>query len=113
VLRTYADLPVLYRYMARADAQMGRQLPGLVRGSSLRLEAVHAHTTVLASLPEAWAARLEEVETAVRQSTKAGQGHVTLTELDVWIEGLHESEASGRFLYSETAYITTATSPRC
>ena len=34
VLRTYAELPVLYRHMAAADAQMGRRLPGLVRRST-------------------------------------------------------------------------------
>ena len=40
VLLTYAQLPVLYRYMAAADAQMGRRLPGLVRRSGLQLDSV-------------------------------------------------------------------------
>ncbi len=62
VLRTYAELPVLYRHMAAADAQMGRRLPGLVRRSPLQLDSVRAHTTVVVpSLSEATTARLAEV----------------------------------------------------
>ncbi len=58
VLLTYAQLPVLYRYMAAADAQMGRRLPGLVRRSGLQLGVVEAHTTVVPSLSGAAALRL-------------------------------------------------------
>jgi SAM-dependent methyltransferase len=108
VLLTYAEPPVLYRHMAVADAQMGRRLPGLVRCSPLHLETVQAHTTVLPSLPEAWVARLAEVVASVRRSAGFGLGHVEIDELEEWTDQLHAAEASGDFLFSETAYLVTA-----
>ncbi len=108
VLRTYAELPVLYRHMAAADAQMGRRLPGLVRRSPLQLDSVRAHTTVVPSLSEATTARLAEVAASVRRSAGRGLGHVTLAELEEWTGQLQVAEAGGDFLFSETAYLVTA-----
>ena len=109
VLLTYAELPVLYRYMATADAQMGRRLAGLVRHSTLHLESVRAHTTVLPTLAEAQAARLAEVAMAVARSAHRDLGHVTVAELETWTEQLQAAERDGNFLFSETAYLLTAT----
>lgn len=109
VLLTYAELPVLYRHMATADAQMGRRLVGLVRRSPLHLHKVEAHTTVLLSLREAWEVRLGEVVASVRRSAARGRGHVTGAELEVWIDQLKAAEEGGEFLYSETAYLLVAT----
>ncbi len=108
VLLTYAELPVLYRHMAAADAQMGRRLPGLVRRSGLRLEDVDAHTTVVSSLSEAAAVRLEEVERAVRRSANAERGHVTVAELEDWMAQLHAAQDAGDFLFAETAFLVSA-----
>jgi ubiquinone/menaquinone biosynthesis C-methylase UbiE len=109
VLLTYAELPVLYRHMATADAQMGRRLAGLVRRSSLQLETVRAHTTVLPTLAEAQAARLTEVAMAVERSARGGLGHVTVAEIQTWTDQLEAAERDGDFLFSETAYLLTAT----
>lgn len=81
VLLTYAELPARYRHMGSADAQMGRRLLGLVRRSPLHLQTVQAYTTVLASLREAWEARLAEVAFSVRRSAGRGLGHVSDAEL--------------------------------
>ncbi len=108
VLLTYAELPVLYRHMAAADAQMGRRLPGLVRRSGLQLEDVEAHTTVVPSLSEAAAVRLEEIERAVRRSANAGRGHVTVAELEDWMAQLHAAQDAGDFLFAETAFLVSA-----
>ena len=109
VLLTYAELPVLYRHMATADAQMGRRLAGLVRRSPLQLETVRAHTTVFPFLAEARAARLAEVVMAVRRSARRGVGHVTVAEIEAWTDQLQAAERDGDFLFSETAYLLTAT----
>lgn len=109
VLLTYAQLPVLYRHMAAADPQMGRRLPGLVRHSPLHLTAVQAHTTVTTALEGAALARTREIEAAVRRSARRGLGHVDPAELDRWTEELHAADAAGDFLFSETAYLLTAT----
>ncbi|MCK9922008.1 methyltransferase domain-containing protein [Frankia sp. AgPm24] len=111
VLLTYAELPVPYQHMAAADPQTGRRLPGLIRRSPLHLEAVHAHTTVVATLPEAMDLRLREVHTAVRRSTERGLGHVTTKETDAWLDQLHAAETTGDFLFSETAFVVTASRP--
>ncbi len=111
MLLTYAELPVLYRHMATADAQMGRRLAGLVRRSPLSLETVRAFTTVLPSLAEAQAARLAEVVMAVRRGAMRGLGHVTVAEIETWTEQLQAAERDGGFLFSETAYLLTATAP--
>ncbi|WP_018504208.1 methyltransferase domain-containing protein [Parafrankia discariae] len=111
VLLTYAELPVLYRHMAAADPQMGRRLAGLVRRSPLRLESVHAHTTVLSTLSEATTLRLGEVAVAVRRSARRGLGHVTVGEVDEWQEQLRSADATGEFFFSETAFVVTASRP--
>ncbi len=112
VLLTYAQLPALYRYMATADAQMGRRLPGLVRRSRLQLDSIEAHTTVVPSLSGAAAVRLEEVTRTVRRSAAAGRGHVTEAELDRWTAELHAAQDAGDFLFAETAFLVTAAQAR-
>ena len=112
VLLTYAQLPVLYRYMAAAEPQMGRRLPGLVRRSALQLQSVEAHTTVETSLTGAAVTRLTEVAQAVRRSANAGLGHVTLAELEEWDAQLHAAQDAGEFLFAETAFLVTAVRPR-
>jgi ubiquinone/menaquinone biosynthesis C-methylase UbiE len=111
VLLTYAELPVVYQHMAAADPRTGRRLPGLVRRSPLRLDAVHAHTTVITMLPQALDVRLREVHTAVRRSAERGQGHVSTAEADAWLDQMHTAEATGDFLFSETAFVVTASRP--
>jgi hypothetical protein len=111
VLLTYAELPVRYRYMAAADAQTGRRLPGLVRRSPLRLESVEAHTTVVPALSEAADLRLTEVTNAARRCAEQGLGHVTEAEIDEWAGQLRAAEAAGDFMFSETAFVVTAVRP--
>jgi hypothetical protein len=64
---------------------------------------------VVTSLPEAWTARLVEVTASVRRSAERGLGHVSAGELQDWIAQLHAAEAHGEFVFSETAYLVTAT----
>ncbi|CAO5186180.1 Methyltransferase type 11 [Frankia sp. AiPs1] len=111
VLRTYAELPVPYPHMAATDPQTGRRLAGLVRRGPLRLDTVHAHTTVIPTLPEALAHRLREVHTAVRRCAARGRGEVTPAEADAWCDELYAAEATGDFLFSETAFLVTAHRP--
>jgi SAM-dependent methyltransferase len=111
VLLTYAQLPVLYCHMAAADPQTGRRHAGLVRRSPLRLDSIQAHTAVVPTLPEAMALRLREVHTAVRRSAERALGHVTTGEADAWLGQLHAAETAGYFLFSETAFVVTASKP--
>ena len=112
VLLTYAQLPVLYRYMAAAEPQMGRRLPGLVRRSALQLQSVETHTTVETSLTGAAVTPLDEVAQAVRRSADAGLGHVTPAELEEWVAQLHAAQDAGEFLFADTAFLVTAVRPR-
>jgi hypothetical protein len=45
---------------------------------------------------------------AVRSSAAAGLGHVTTTELDLWLEDLDRQRERGTFFVSETAYLVDA-----
>lgn len=105
ILRTYAELPVLYANMAAADPWMGRRLPGIVRSSPLRLESVHAHTTTVSTLADATRTRLGEVTEAVRRSAAAGHGYVEVGEIDEWQDQLRSADLDGSFLFSETAFV--------
>lgn len=45
----------------------------------------------------------------MRRSAYRGLGHVTLAELEEWTGELEAAQADGDFLFSETAYLLTAT----
>ncbi|OAA29605.1 methyltransferase family protein [Frankia sp. EI5c] len=109
VLRTYAELPVRYRHMATCDPWMGRRLAGLVRNSRLSLESVRAFVTVHTNLPDAAEVRLEEVAAAARQAAARGLGYVTPEEVEHWRDQLRAADETGHFLFSETAFVVTAT----
>jgi SAM-dependent methyltransferase len=108
LLLTYAELPVRYQYMAAADGQLGRRLPGLVRRAPLRLESVEAHTAVVPALTGAAARRLAEVAAVARRCAARGVGHVATAEVDDWERQLLAAADGGTFLFAETAFVVLA-----
>jgi SAM-dependent methyltransferase len=109
VCQTYADLPVLYSGMAHADAQMGRRLLGLVRRSPLAFVEVSVHVTVETELAGAALARVSEMAASVGRSARHGLGSVSEHDVQRWLQDLQAAQDGGDFLFSETAYLVSAT----
>lgn len=108
VLRTYCELPVLYRFMQHADSQMGRQLPGLLRTCGFTVAKVVPHVQVELRLAGSAAARITEIAWSVRSAISAGTSRVTEAEVSAWLEDLGDLDDSGNFFFSETAYVALA-----
>jgi len=100
-VQTYCDLPILYRFMRQADAQMGRKLPGLVKRCGFALVDVRPHVTVETSLTGAAARRIEEMAWSVRRAIRLQQAGLTEHEVQQWLDGLLEQDAKSDFFFSE------------
>jgi ubiquinone/menaquinone biosynthesis C-methylase UbiE len=103
VMAAYADSA--QPWMDHVDGHMGRKLPGLVRQSALRLEAVRIHTSAAVELEGDALARLDEIVTALTVSPVCELSPAYVT---AWRADVDELAASGHFFFLEPTIIVTA-----
>lgn len=109
LLRTYCELPVLYRFMQQADAQMGRQLTGLAHKEGFAVAGIWPHVKIETSLRGDAASRVGEIAWSVRRAVSTRQTDLTHADVDRWLSDLSARDEAGDFFFSETAYVIKAT----
>ena len=103
ILHAYADHPP--RFLATADGQIGRRLPGLIEQSRLSLIDATVHHTTAHRLDSDARARVEEIAGQVRAEAAGLTNH----ELTTWLQQLTEAAHEGQFFFSEPCVIVTST----
>lgn len=102
VLQAYADAALAWA--PRSDARMGRKLAGLVRGSPLALERVHAFPFVSTDLAGDALDRVREIEAVVADARARGAASPGAADPAEWRRQLEEASRRGGFFLCEVAF---------
>ena len=98
-------------WMDCVDGRIGRQLPGLVRRSTLRLRSAEPLVTSQTDLGGHAGRRIEGIHGTLVSAAVKGRGTVPRDEVDRWHETLVQAASLGQFFFAETAILVTAQHP--
>jgi SAM-dependent methyltransferase len=93
------------------DGRLGRQLPGLVRRSTLCLRSAEPLVTSQTDLDGHAGRRIGGIRGTLVSAAVKGRGAVPRDDVDRWHESLVQAASLGQFFFAETAILVTAQHP--